>query len=199
MTAPQRIVIASRASALAMWQAEHVRERLRQLHDACEVSILSMTTRGDRILDRSLACLLNRPAYGGFPVFLEVPPQAGECPRDANQPATFAVPEPGVDLEPGAVRLESVEGDARPEVVTVDLVVDVAVAGTYEVYGALAGGRDGEEPVAGRPGYPVQTVFSTARISGLPGAYPVLQWLAQERGLAYAPESSLGAADALQK
>ena len=31
----------------------------------------------------------------------------------------------------------------------------------------------------------------------LPGAYPVLQWLAQERGLAYAP--SLGVAGVLQK
>ena len=55
MTAPQRIVIASRASALAMWQAEHVRSRLRQLYDACEVRILAMTTRGDEIIDRSLA------------------------------------------------------------------------------------------------------------------------------------------------
>ena len=55
MTAPERIVIASRASALAMWQAEHVRDRLRALYGACEVRILSMTTRGDQILDRSLA------------------------------------------------------------------------------------------------------------------------------------------------
>jgi hydroxymethylbilane synthase len=55
MTPPQRIVIASRASALAMWQAEHVRDRLRRLHPDCDVGILAMTTRGDQILDRSLA------------------------------------------------------------------------------------------------------------------------------------------------
>jgi hydroxymethylbilane synthase len=38
-----------------MWQAEHVRDRLRGLYPACDVSILGMSTRGDEILDRSLA------------------------------------------------------------------------------------------------------------------------------------------------
>jgi hydroxymethylbilane synthase len=38
-----------------MWQAEHVRDRLQVLYPACEVSILGMSTRGDEILDRSLA------------------------------------------------------------------------------------------------------------------------------------------------
>ena len=54
-TAPERLVIASRKSALAMWQAEHVRDRLRELYPACAVEILGMTTEGDRILDRPLA------------------------------------------------------------------------------------------------------------------------------------------------
>ncbi|WP_237172995.1 hydroxymethylbilane synthase [Paracandidimonas lactea] len=53
--APERLVIATRASRLALWQAEHVRDRLRALYPACEVSLLTMTTRGDQILDRSLA------------------------------------------------------------------------------------------------------------------------------------------------
>ncbi|WP_028311136.1 hydroxymethylbilane synthase [Derxia gummosa] len=52
---PARLVIASRESRLAMWQAEHVRERLQALYPQCEVSILGMTTRGDQILDRSLS------------------------------------------------------------------------------------------------------------------------------------------------
>ncbi len=55
MTAPQRIVIASRASVLAMWQAEYVRDRLRAFYGTCDVQILAMSTRGDQILDRSLA------------------------------------------------------------------------------------------------------------------------------------------------
>ncbi|WP_260115688.1 hydroxymethylbilane synthase [Pseudoduganella buxea] len=49
------MVIASRESRLAMWQAEHVRARLSQLYPQCVVEILGMTTRGDQILDRSLS------------------------------------------------------------------------------------------------------------------------------------------------
>lgn len=52
---PTRIVIASRESRLAMWQAEHIRDRLIALYPQTAVSILGMTTQGDRILDRPLA------------------------------------------------------------------------------------------------------------------------------------------------
>ncbi|GLU35405.1 hydroxymethylbilane synthase [Trinickia caryophylli] len=52
---PEKLVIASRESRLAMWQAEHVRDALRKLYPACDVQILGMTTRGDQILDRALA------------------------------------------------------------------------------------------------------------------------------------------------
>ena len=55
MTHPERIVIATRESRLALWQAEHVRELLRRLYPACSVELLGMTTRGDKILDRPLA------------------------------------------------------------------------------------------------------------------------------------------------
>ncbi len=50
-----RLVIASRESALAMWQAEHIRDRLSALYPQTEVSILGMTTQGDQILDVSLS------------------------------------------------------------------------------------------------------------------------------------------------
>ena len=53
--APERIVIASRRSRLAMWQSEHVASELRRLYPQCEVGILSLTTRGDQIVDRPLA------------------------------------------------------------------------------------------------------------------------------------------------
>ncbi|WP_035383326.1 hydroxymethylbilane synthase [Ferriphaselus sp. R-1] len=53
--APAKLVIASRESALAMWQAEHIRDRLRALYPETEVSILGMTTQGDRILDVTLS------------------------------------------------------------------------------------------------------------------------------------------------
>lgn len=52
---PSRLVIASRESALAMWQAEHIRDRLRALYPQTQVSILGMTTQGDQILDVTLS------------------------------------------------------------------------------------------------------------------------------------------------
>jgi hydroxymethylbilane synthase len=52
---PQSLVIASRESRLAMWQAEHVQFALHKLYPSCEVKILGMTTRGDQILDRTLS------------------------------------------------------------------------------------------------------------------------------------------------
>lgn len=55
MSAPAKIVIASRESRLAMWQAEHVQARLSSLNPGSEVVILGMTTKGDQILDRPLA------------------------------------------------------------------------------------------------------------------------------------------------
>jgi hydroxymethylbilane synthase len=49
------LIIASRESRLAMWQAEHVRARLASLYPHCNIEILGMTTRGDQILDRTLS------------------------------------------------------------------------------------------------------------------------------------------------
>ncbi|MCL4470533.1 MAG: hydroxymethylbilane synthase [Sulfuricella sp.] len=50
-----RITIASRESALAMWQAHHVRQQLQALYPQLEINILGMTTTGDQILDSPLA------------------------------------------------------------------------------------------------------------------------------------------------
>ena len=48
-----KFTIATRESRLAMWQAEHIQARLRQLGH--QVEILGMTTLGDQILDRALS------------------------------------------------------------------------------------------------------------------------------------------------
>ncbi len=48
-----KLVIATRESRLALWQAEHVKARLELLGH--QVSLLGMTTRGDQILDRTLS------------------------------------------------------------------------------------------------------------------------------------------------
>ena len=53
-TAPKPLLIATRESRLAMWQAEHVRDLLGQRF-GLQVGLLGMTTRGDQILDRALS------------------------------------------------------------------------------------------------------------------------------------------------
>jgi hydroxymethylbilane synthase len=55
VSVPSKLIIASRESRLAMWQAEDVRARLLVLYPQCSIEILGMTTRGDQILDRSLS------------------------------------------------------------------------------------------------------------------------------------------------
>ena len=57
--------IATRQSLLALWQAEHVAALLRRAHPHIEVALLPMSTKGDRILDRSLA------AIGGKGLFIK--------------------------------------------------------------------------------------------------------------------------------
>ncbi|MGO3892383.1 MAG: hydroxymethylbilane synthase [Paenalcaligenes sp.] len=55
MLVPEQLIIATRASRLALWQAEFVRDSLQALYPTCKVELLSMTTRGDQILDRTLS------------------------------------------------------------------------------------------------------------------------------------------------
>ena len=60
-----RLRIATRESALALWQAQAVATALRQAHRGLEVELVPMTTRGDQILDRPLADI------GGKGLFLK--------------------------------------------------------------------------------------------------------------------------------
>jgi len=48
------IRIATRKSELALWQAEHVAEKLRTLPQVEEVTLVPLSTRGDEILDKNL-------------------------------------------------------------------------------------------------------------------------------------------------
>lgn len=50
-----RIVIATRRSRLALWQAEHVKARLVGVHPGLRVELLALSTRGDELLEVSLA------------------------------------------------------------------------------------------------------------------------------------------------
>ncbi len=62
---PSILRIATRKSPLALWQAEHVAAALRVAHPGLSVDMVPMSTRGDEILDRSLA------EIGGKGLFLK--------------------------------------------------------------------------------------------------------------------------------
>jgi len=62
---PRRLTIATRQSALALWQAEHIRARLCALYPHMTVELLGITTQGDRVVDRPLA------AIGGKGLFIK--------------------------------------------------------------------------------------------------------------------------------
>ncbi|NOR70774.1 MAG: hydroxymethylbilane synthase, partial [Methylomarinum sp.] len=52
----KRIIrIATRKSPLALWQAEHVAERLEQAFPEIKTELVKMVTKGDKILDAPLA------------------------------------------------------------------------------------------------------------------------------------------------
>ena len=54
---PRRLRIATRESALALWQAEHIRARLIAQYPGMVIDLLGLTTQGDRILDQPLSSI----------------------------------------------------------------------------------------------------------------------------------------------
>ncbi len=71
-----KLRIATRKSALALWQAEHVAAILTSLPGVDDVELLPMSTRGDEILDRSLQKIGGK---GLFIKELEVAMQEGRA------------------------------------------------------------------------------------------------------------------------
>ena len=85
--------IATRKSPLALWQTEHVADRLRTAHPGLTVELVPLSTRGDEILDRSLA------AIGGKGLFLkelELAMQRGDA-----DCAVHSLKDVPMELEPG--------------------------------------------------------------------------------------------------
>jgi hydroxymethylbilane synthase len=89
----ESIVIATRESALALWQARHVSAQLRQHHPDLQVSLLGMTTEGDRRLDSSLATI------GGKGLFVKELEKALEDGR--ADIAVHSMKDVPMDLPPG--------------------------------------------------------------------------------------------------
>ncbi len=128
ITVPSQIVIASRESRLALWQAEHVRERLAQLYPKTTVTILGMTTRGDQILDRPLS------AIGGKGLFikeLEVAMQAGRADLAVHSLKDVPMEMPaGFVLAAISARESPCDAFVSPRFETLDDLPPEAVVGT---------------------------------------------------------------------
>ena len=71
-----KIRIATRKSALALWQAEHVADALNALAEVESVDLMPLSTRGDEILDKSLQKIGGK---GLFIKELEVAMQVGDA------------------------------------------------------------------------------------------------------------------------
>jgi hydroxymethylbilane synthase len=88
-----RLVIATRRSRLALWQAEHIAARLKALHAGLEVQLLPLSTRGDELIDRRL------DQAGGKGLFVkELETAMGEGRADIAVHSMKDVP---ADLPPG--------------------------------------------------------------------------------------------------
>ena len=85
--------IATRKSPLALWQSEFVATQLRVAHPGLVVVLVPMSTRGDEVLDRSLA------AIGGKGLFLKELEQAMQ--RGDADCAVHSLKDVPMELEPG--------------------------------------------------------------------------------------------------
>ena len=108
---PRKLVIATRQSALAFWQAEHVRGQLRRLHPDCVVELLGLTTQGDRRLEVPLADI------GGKGLFIKELEQAM---ADGHADlAVHSLKDVPMDVPPGfALAAIMVREDARDALVS---------------------------------------------------------------------------------
>ena len=88
-----RLRIATRKSPLALWQSEHVAAGLRARHPGLEVELVPLSTRGDEVLDRSLAAIGGK---GRFLKELEIAMQAGDA-----DCAVHSLKDVPMELEPG--------------------------------------------------------------------------------------------------
>jgi hydroxymethylbilane synthase len=123
---PHPIVIATRESQLALWQAEHVQALLQARgHD---VQLLGMTTKGDQILDRTLSKVGGK---GLFVKELEVALEEGRA-----HIAVHSLKDVPMELPPGFAlacvmeREDPRDAFVSPRYATLDALPQGAVVGT---------------------------------------------------------------------
>ena len=125
---PSILRIATRKSALALWQAEHVAARLRAVHPGLHVALVPMTTRGDEIADRPLATIGGK---GLFLKELEVAMLEGRA-----ELAVHSLKDVPAELEPGFVlpamlpRADAADAFVSNDHATLDALPEGARVGT---------------------------------------------------------------------
>ena len=138
-------VIATRRSRLALWQAEHVKRRLLELHPGLEVELLPLSTRGDELIDKRL------DDAGGKGLFIkELETAMAEGRADLAVHSMKDVP---AELPPGfALAAVGEREDPR----------DAFVSGRYPGFGAMPAGA-------------VVGTSSLRREAQIAAAYPALE------------------------
>lgn len=118
-----KLRIATRKSPLALWQAEFVKSRLLEIHDGLEVELVTMSTKGDKILDTPLAKIGGK---GLFVKELETRMLEGDC--DIAVHSMKDVP------------MEFPEGLFLPVICEREVPLDAFVSNTYEKFEDLPQG-----------------------------------------------------------
>ena len=120
--------IATRKSPLALWQSEHVAARLRALRPDVTVSLVPLSTRGDEVLDRSLA------AIGGKGLFLkelELALTRGEADLAVHSLKDVPVePEPGFTIAAILERGDSADAFVSNHYADIDSLPPGGIVGT---------------------------------------------------------------------
>ncbi|HEX2082406.1 MAG TPA: hydroxymethylbilane synthase, partial [Xanthomonadaceae bacterium] len=123
--------IATRKSPLALWQTEHVASRLRTLHPGLEIALVPLSTRGDEVLDRSLAKI------GGKGLFLkELEEAMARAEADCAVHSLKDVPmvlEPGFILPAILARADHADGFVSNAFEDIDALPPGARVGTSSV------------------------------------------------------------------
>jgi hydroxymethylbilane synthase len=119
----KKLVIATRRSRLALWQAEYIGKKLRDLHSGLSVELLPLSTRGDELIDRRL------DKVGGKGLFVkELESAMSEGRADL---AVHSIKDVPAELPPGfAIAAITAREDPR----------DVLVSTSYQTLGEMPSG-----------------------------------------------------------
>ena len=126
--ATKKITIGTRGSKLALWQAEHIAARIRELKPEAEVELKRIVTTGDRILDVPLAKIGGK---GLFTKELEVAMLAGEIDLAVHSLKDMPVELPeGLAIAAVTTRLDPGDALISPRWQTIDALPEGAKVGT---------------------------------------------------------------------